>query len=460
MGVLREIGRTLAGALAIVWQAVRLLLAHWPVLVVVLLLGAAARELALWGSFELSKVSPVAATITVALAPLASVIALIVALRVLMPSLGSVAGDEARMPLPRQLVVVGSALVPFLAVYAAQGYLRKDSRRFVNEVTVDEFNSTDFFAGETMDERTWAGASWVVTVAIIVIALVLRWGLDRWGLAQRHWGFGFLAGWLEALWLLTIAKAFSSEWGRVWEWILDRRGVHWLVEGYETVVRVLGPVGAAVDGVVGWLLGIAGRLDTLVVVPLAWLTVGAIVYGRELGKPAAAPDLGDVRERVVGSIEDERVRRRLERLRRRAELARQRAEAVRARTSIVPAWLREWLAQPVTSVTGRFSSLGKGLLTLVRAGLIPMVTLCLVLLAGRRVGSLVADLARAVIGPLDPAWGVAISPMIDVVLMASNTLIMVVLIAAAVDRFLARPAQEIRAESELSDAAADGTAPA
>ena len=447
--LLREVGRTVLGALAVVLSAVRLLLAHWPVLVAVLLAGAIGRELALWGSFELSKVSPLGATITVALAPLASVVALVVALRVLMPSMTHVP-DEGRLPRSQQLVVVGSALVPFLALYAAEGYLRKDTRRFLNETFADEYRSTNWFAGETLDDRTWAGAPLVVTVSVVVIALVLRWGLDRFKLPERHWGFGFLAGWVEALWLLTIAKTISHNWSLAWAWTLERRGVHWVIEAYQWVVAALGPVGSAFDAAVSWLFGLLGNFDALVVIPLAWLTVGAVVYGRELGAPAAAPDLGRVGDRVVGSvvgsIEDERARRRLERVRLRAERARQRAERLRQRTSVLPEWLRSWLTSPITSVTDRFSRLGKGLLTLVRAGLVPMVTLCLVLVAGRHAGSLVADLVRWIVGPMDPEWGVTISPVFDMGLTLVNTLLMVVLIAAAVDRFLATSAQQVEAE--------------
>lgn len=453
--VLREIGRTLLGALAVVLEAVRLLVSHWPMLMAVLLLGAIGRELALWGSFELSKVSPVAATVTVALAPLASVVALVVALRILMPSMEHVP-DDGRLPRSQQLAVVGSALVPFLAVYAAEGYLRKDARRFVNETFIDEHRSTNWFApGAELDDRTWAGAPLVVVIAVVVIALVLRWGLDRFELPQRHWGFGFLAGWVEALWLLTIATTISTNWGNLWAWALDRRGVHWMTEAYQWLVGALGPIGSGFDTAVSWLWGLLGNFDALVVVPLAWLTVGAVVYGRELAAPAEGPDLDKVGGRVVGSvvgsIEDERARARLERIRRRAELAAERAERMRQRTSVLPAWLRSWFTSPITSVTGRFSRLGKGLLTLVRAGLVPMVTLCLVLIAGRHAGSLLADLVRWVVGPMDPEWGITISPIFDNGLTMVNTLLMVVLIAAAVDRFLSVSAQEVEAEHPEDD---------
>lgn len=451
--VLREIGSTIVGALAVVLEALRLLLAHWPVLVVTLLLGATARELVLFGSFQLSRVSPVGATITVALAPLVSVIALVVALRVVMPSMGHVP-DAAGVPRSRRLVVVGSALVPFLAVYAAQGYLTKDTRRFLNEVYADEFLRTDFLANETIQDRTWAGAPLVVSIAIVVMALVLRWGLDRYALTEKHWGFGFLAGWVEALWLVTIAKSISTGWSSIWAWVQERRGVHWLVEGYEWVIAALGPLGGGLSSVVTWLLGLLGSFDTLIVVPMAWLTVGAVVYGRELGAPAPAPAFDDVQRRVLESIEDQEAREQLERARERARLVRERAQAVGERVSVVPEWLRSWVTGPITSLTGRFSALGKGLLTLVRAGLVPMITLCLVLVAGRHLGTLVGDLLRWLVGPMETAWAIVISPTFDVILTLVNTLVMVVLIAAAVDRFLARPAEEEQAAAEAAAGAA------
>ncbi|WP_122261946.1 hypothetical protein [Ornithinimicrobium cerasi] len=429
---LSRVGRSVLGALAVVLEGLRLLVAHWPVLVVVLLLGAVARELVLWASFELSKVSPVAATITAALAPLSAVAALVVALRVVMPSLRNVP-EATGLTRSRRLSVLASALVPFLAVYASQGYLREDVRRFVNEVTADEFRSTNWFI-ETAGARTLADVSLPVTAAVVVGALVLRWGLDRFDLAQRNLGLGLLAAWVEALWLVTVAKTISTGWEGAWAWVLGRRGVAWLMDGWAAAMGVLGPAGTWFDSAVSWLWDLLGDFDTLVVVPLAWLVVGAVVYGRELAEPRDT-DLSRVGVRVVGAIRDERALARLER-------ARQRSARVRARASRLPVWLREWAAAPVTSVTERFAALGRGLLTLLRAGLVPMVTLCLVLILARHAGVAVAILLRAVVGPMDAEWGRVVAPYVSMGLNLVTTLLMVVLIAAAVDRFLARPAQE------------------
>lgn len=431
---LREIGRSVLGAFTVVGSAARLLAAHWPVLVTVLLLGALARELALWGSFELSKVSPVGATLTVALAPLASVVALILALRAVLPSLGHVP-DSGGVDRSRQLAILASALVPFLAVYAAQGYLREDTRRFVNETYADEYLTTNWFLGESADGRTWADSPVPVVVAVVVIALVLRWGLDRFGLAERNLAWGFLAGWVEALWLVTVAKTVSTGWSDVWSWVQGRQGVRWIIEGWEWVVSVLGPVGAGIQSALTWVLQLLGDFDTLVVVPLAWLAVGAVVYGRELATPPTATDLSAVRQRLVGSIQDERVEQGW-------AAARERAAAARRRAKRVPGWLRTWVLAPVTSITDRFAALGTGLLRLVRAGLVPMVTLCLVLILARHAGVVVADLLRRIIGPMDPELGGITATGPETVLSLVTTLLMVVLIAAAVDRFLVEEGRE------------------
>src|SRR5699024_5118901 len=146
---------------------------------------------------------------------------------------------------------------------------------------------------------------------VVVLALVLRRGLDHYALPARHWGFGLLAGWVEALWLLTVARTLATGWSDVWAWVTGRQGVAWLLEGYAWVIRLLGPLGGAVDGGVAWVLGSLGELVAPAGVRLAWLTAGAVVYGRELER-AEAPAVGEVHRRVVGSLEDRRTGQRFE----------------------------------------------------------------------------------------------------------------------------------------------------
>lgn len=421
-GVLREVGRTVAGAFVVVVEGLRLLVRHWPVLLVIFLLGAAVRELVLWGSFELSREHPVLASITVTLAPLATLTSFILMLRTLVPSMQHVQG-EGESTVTQRMRIVSGALVPFLALYAAQGYLRDDMRRFVNETFSDEFRNTNFFGGEDMADRTIGTVGTPVLVATVVAALVLRWLVDRLDLPEKHWGFGFLAAWLEVIWLAFAAKSLTTQWSGVQGWVLDRRAVDWVVDAWEAVTGLLGPVGSALTAVTSWVWGVLGDFDVLVVVPLAWLVVGAVVYGTSLGDPVEPPEV-PVPERIASRV------RTIEEL---VAVAR-----VRQRLSLLPDWLRDWLAQPIASFTSRFTALGTGLRTLVRAGLVPMVTLCLVFLLARQSELLLASGLRAVLPPVEADLMVALAPYLDIVFSAVSWVLVAVLVAAAVDRFLVR----------------------
>lgn len=443
-GVLREIGRAVASALAVVIDGVRLLWAHWPVLLVIFLLGAAGREAALWGAFVTSTFSPLLSALIVPLAPLATLTAFILMLRHVMPSLRHVEGGDLSMG--ARLQIVASALIPFLALYAAQGYLREDTRRYLNEVVSDEMNQTNVLIGETMSARTIADLSPWVVAATVVIALVLRWALDRFELPDRHVAFGLLAAWVEAIWLVFAAKNVASLVGG-WDWIKSRVFVEWLLDGWADVVSALGPLGGAADRAVSWLWSILGDFDTLVVIPLAWLTVGAVVYGRQLAEPALPPGL---------PLEDERLRRHLEAVEQRLHRVEQVGAGVveKAHVDRLPAWFRAWVVAPANSVRNRFAGLGRGLLTLVRAGLVPMVTLCLVFVLARQAENGLGRLLRWVLGPRDVDFMVASSTYVDIAMSAVSFVLITVLVAAAVDRFLVAPAQEAEAEIEAAAAKA------
>lgn len=425
-GWLTSIGSSLVKAFGVVLDGVRLLVAHWPVLLVLYLLGAAGREAALYAAFEISRFSPLLSALVLALAPLASLTALILMLRHLMPSLRHVDG-EVSDTIGTRLSVVAAALIPFLGVYAAQGFLREDTRRYLNEVVNDEYAQTNFLIGEQMGDRTIADLDvWVLAVTVF-LALVLRSAMDRWQLPSKHTAWGFFAAWVEAVWVVFAAKSLSSLIGQGRSWVTNRIWVEWVLDGWATVMGWIGPVGTAVNGAIAWLWGVLGDFDSLVVVPLAWLTIGAVVYGRQIEVADSGPEL-DLH------VRSDRIARRLKR-------ARQMREQVerRSRWEHLPPWLRTWVTGPIAGVRTRFQGLGKGLMTLVRAGLLPMVVLCLVFLLARQAAVWVAYVVRWIIGPQSANLMVALSTYVDILLRATSTVLIVVLIAAAVDRFLVHP---------------------
>jgi len=85
---------------------------------------------------------------------------------------------------------------------------------------------------------------------------------------------------------------------------------------------------------------------------------------------------------------------------------------------------------------GRFSALTNGIRLLALAGLAPMLLFCLVFLLSRQVEVGVAELLRLVVGPRDFRDALTLSPYLSVVSRGAYTVVLVVLLGAAVDRIL------------------------
>ena len=148
------------GALTVVVDAVRLFAAHWPALLTIFLAGHALRNAALWAGMEISLSSPFLGAMLVPFAPLAALTALILMLRSLAESLRNVDQAEMsprpsepgqsrrRMIIDNRLALLSSTLIPFLAVYAAQGYLARNRMKWIVESTSDDiFDRTNGLAG-------------------------------------------------------------------------------------------------------------------------------------------------------------------------------------------------------------------------------------------------------------------------------------------------------------------------
>ena len=95
----------------------------------------------LWASVELSDSHHTLAGLLLPLAPMATLTAIILMLRHVAMSLPWASfgdGVEDQRASARYLGLLASTLIPFLTVYAAQGYLKEDLRAFVNAAIYDE----------------------------------------------------------------------------------------------------------------------------------------------------------------------------------------------------------------------------------------------------------------------------------------------------------------------------------
>lgn len=422
-GVLRRARGVLADLLSVVVAGARLWGAHWPVLLTVALLGGAGRMGAIWAAIEVSDVDATLGFAVLALAPLSSVAAIVVMLHVLrhgMPNLAAAgsarAPDDVTSGRERHVVdVLASVLVPFLAVYASYGLLAEDRFRYQNGILGREFYAEGIFGAESFDGDRFFAATGVAEVVLVAVAVVLRWGLARVDgrLAargrSRPRALAFGGAYVEVFWMTALAGVLVHYKDQAWAWVETRRAVDVVVDGWLDLLDVLGPLAGPVDAVVDRLLGVLAAVDGLVVVPVAWLAVGAVVYGHRLAAPAR-------RTRAIPGVER------------------------------VPGVVRRWGLDVADQVVGdlrsRFSALASGVRQLAVAGLPPMLVFALVFLLVGGLEEGLALLVRHVVGPQELWTWLSFAPHVETVTRAIGFTVTAALLAAAVDRVLAASARQ------------------
>ena len=408
--VLQETRGAVTDTLLVVADAARLLVRHLPALLTVFLLGLACRNGAMWAAVLLGRDHPILASLLVPLAPLAMVTALVVMLRIAGSSL--VAPDADRS-LSRQVAVLTSALVPFLTVYTLTGQLKADRDQFVNESYADEFQNGDPLAGGPLADRTlFTVDSWLI--GLVVGVLVIRILIDVLDLVDRHPAWGLLQALVEVTWLTWFANFLTSQWEDARGWLGDRVLVGWAGDSWRNLTDRFGPLTDPLRWVGDLGADTFDRVGAIVVTPVAWLAVGAVVIAGGLPASSRArlhlPSRAQrLHERVVPGL----------------ELARRNRAGSKA----------------LELVGRRFEDLRDALRILVHAGVLPVLAFCLVLPLARLVEWGAALGLRSLVGPRDPDTMIYFSLYLDIVTRTAYTLVVVVVVVSAVGRLLiARPA--------------------
>lgn len=410
--------------LVVLRDAARLLWRHWPVLLVLYLLGMAGREIAIYLAVQGSGVDVWLGAVLLPFAPLSLMVAVLLMLDAVGPSLwhGPVRQDR--------LTLLAGALVPFLAVYSAQGFLRADRNRFLNEAVADEYNNDSYlFDPTTVQSRTIADVDPVVMIVVILAVLLLRRALDWTGLTARNTPVRLFAAWLEVAWLTWLASMLLAEIEGIREWIEQRVFVDWVLDAWAAFLDLIGPLATPVSAVTSWVGGLLTDMNALIVLPLAWLATGAVVYGgtltsRSLGVTSLSP-------RLTWS-------------------ARQLVRA-RERVSLLPQPLQGWLGAVNKALFGRFTTLMGGLRTLAVGGVVPMVLFCLAFLISRYAEAATAELIRWALGPRSATDIVSFNTYVRIASTSVSLLLQVTLVAAAVDRLLVTAKRLAAEPSETSE---------
>lgn len=410
MTVLRETRDALTDVLLVVADAARLLVRHLPTLLTVFLLGLAARNAAMWAAVVLGRDHVILASLLVPLAPLSMVIALVVMLRIA----GGALTTDRDASTSRRVAVLTSALIPFLTVYTLTGELTTDRNQFINESYADEqFNGGFFTTGEIADRSLATVTHW--QVVLIAIVLVIRFAIDVLDLEERHTAWGLVQALVEVTWLTWLATLLTSRLRDAKGWVTDRVLVDRLGDAWTSVTGWAGPLTEPLRSVGDLVSYLVEGIGGIVVTPVAWLAVGAVVIAG--GLPASRRDRLELPDRAQ-DLHD------------RLSPSLSRWRAPRSRFG----------AKALELAGRRFDDLKDALRILVHAGLLPVLAFCLVLPLARLAEWGAAVGLRALLGPRDPDTMIFFSPYLDIVTRAAYTVVVVVVVVAAVDRLLLRHA--------------------
>lgn len=378
----------------------RLFLRHWPALLTLAFLGGAMRNGAVWAATQLSDVHAQLGLLMLVLAPLGfllPVVAMLSVCRRSLPALQEAEAVDEIAPTERRqlrlLDVAVSVMVPFLAVYASYGLLEQDLFRYRNVKAAELFTEGLSLDGEGIDTAARLGVYSVQVALLIVLgAWVVRYLLGR---AERRFHLtvlAYLGAFVEVYYTTQLAAQLVVLRVRGRPWLQDRVAAQWLQDGYDAVVDFLGPLADAFTWLAHGAQDISGSFTLVVVVPVGWLALAAVVLGYRLAEP----------EPTVGAEVD-------------------------AREQL--GFLRSfWL-----DVKERFSSLFSGVRLLASAGLAPMLVFCLAFLLVTRIPFVFHLVMREVVGPRYFGTWVAINPYEAALGFALSLMVTAPMLAAAVD---------------------------
>jgi hypothetical protein len=362
---------------SIVTSTLRLAASRWPVLVALYLAGWLARYLvievaALVGTTDALiafLIMPVAI-----LARLASFIGMFLVLRPGMPAFDDLAakGDDAidrtedapatGRPSLQDLFL--ASVLPFFAFYAAWQFLAEDTLQYAASALakINPFEDTDNSAGVLNLELTWASA------AAIVVAFTGRFLLKRYSSRLPRWS-AVVTVYLEAVWVYLTLFLISTYRDDFAAWVANRAAMHWIADLRSALGDVFAPIGVVWDGI-AWAIGEAGAL---VLLPVAWLALAGIVYGRAL---TAGPLLLRVPQNRY-------------------------SDRVRTRYARVPRAVSRRFADVGTGFVARWKPLANALTLVWRAGVVPMGIFVLAYTAIEAAGAWLGFGATRLIGAHD-----------------------------------------------------------
>ncbi|WP_020521713.1 collagen-like triple helix repeat-containing protein [Catelliglobosispora koreensis] len=394
---------------AVIATAVRLFFRHWPVMFALLLLGFALRDFLLWCAVWASNIHAAVGMLVFATVPLSMLGVMVIIMRIVRASLPGPAGQSLDASPPAPLTGhMASVFLPFLAVYAAYEFLDDDRRTYFYRITIEEIFS-NFGGDNALDERLPFSLNPTVII-VVSVAIVLRWliGINT---KVKSWRLiGFLQAYLEVIWLTLAVAVIAGVKGPALEWTEHRRLWVWADQTLNNAIDALGTFASFGHQIKTWTGNILASIDTVIIVPLAWLAIGAVIFGFRI----KAADQRD-------------------------EMSRQ----LQRKWNLLPSALKR-VARPLrTDIEDSFTPLARGLRMIRQAGIRAMLLFCLAFVIADGISAYLGEVERMLVGPneVDVVWA-PLSVVFSLINRMIEMTIMICLVAAAVDFVLSKQEPE------------------
>jgi hypothetical protein len=353
------------------------------------------------------------------LARLVSLVAMFLVLRDGLRNLQEVA------PLPESTVdrrrtflsALLTGILPFFAVYWAQGLLGEDVRAYSSRAldVRSSITAVAGFNGEPVptDQDTVLNLPlnfW--TVAIIVFAFAGRWAWSKWSSKLASW-LSPVAVYFEVVWVFFSVLLLGDIFDAIKAWVDSRAAMAFLETVREQVLDAVAPLRWLWDGI-GWVLSEAGPV---LIAPLAWLTIAGVVFGQAI-----------VAEKL--RVESELVAR------------------IREHAAVIPNPLVRRLKDLGDELGARFRPIGRALLLMWRAGPLLVASYALLYVVVKAAESYLAFGVTRWIGPQDYFFWAIATPLVSLVPLLLMEPVRIAVISGAYDATLGRLRRKQHERSE------------
>jgi hypothetical protein len=322
----------------------RLVVARWPQLLAWYLAGWLARYLLIELASVFGAFSALAGLLILPLAILArlgSFIAMFLVMRRAMPAFSDLndRGDDGvdragrRPPRGKVSEIFLVSIVPFFAFYAVWQLFEEDTVFYAEK----SLQKSNFFDGSPVATAINLTLD-PLTIAIVILAFAGRFLIKRFASKLPRWT-NLVAVYLESVWVYVTIFLIMDQTDALQAWVDSRVATHLFTDLRATLTDFFAPIGVLWGGV-EWLIGAAGGL---ILLPLAWLTLAGIVYGRALVQP-----------KIALSVDNARLSR------------------VRSRLGVLPNSVRDRAKDVGKDFIGRWTPLANAVVLIWRAGVLPM----------------------------------------------------------------------------------------